>query len=81
MNNPEAPERPVAADFRLAGWLVQPSLNRLSFDERVVQLEPKLMDVLVYLAENAGQVVSKINITDAVWTDVFITELMRILKI
>ena len=74
MNNPEAPERPVAADFRLAGWLVQPSLNRLSFDERVVQLEPKLMDVLVYLAENAGQVVSKIDITDAVWTDVFITE-------
>jgi len=74
MNNPEAPERPVAADFRLAGWLVQPSLNRLSLDEKVVHLEPKLMDVLVYLAENAGQVMSKIDITDAVWPDVFITE-------
>jgi len=74
MNSSDAPERPVAAEFRLAGWLVQPSLNRLSFDDQVVQLEPKLMDVLVYLAENAGQVVSKIDITDAVWTDVFITE-------
>jgi DNA-binding winged helix-turn-helix (wHTH) protein len=74
MNKQEAPERPVAADFRLAGWLVQPSLNRLSFEERVVQLEPKLMDVLVYLAENAGQVMSKIDITDAVWPEVFITE-------
>jgi DNA-binding winged helix-turn-helix (wHTH) protein/predicted transcriptional regulator len=74
MNKQEAPERPVSADFRLAGWLVQPNLNRLSLDERVVQLEPKLMDVLVYLAENAGQVMSKIDITDAVWPEVFITE-------
>jgi len=74
MDSTDTPGRPVAADFRIAGWLVQPSLNRLSFDERVVQLEPKLMDVLVYLAANAGQVVSKIDITDAVWTDVFITE-------
>jgi hypothetical protein len=39
-----------------------------------VQLEPKLMDVLVFLAENKGRVVSKIEITDAVWPDVFITE-------
>jgi DNA-binding winged helix-turn-helix (wHTH) protein len=74
MNTSETPERQVAADFRIAGWLVQPSLNRLSFDDQVVQLEPKLMDVLVYLAENAGQVMSKIDITDAVWSDVYITE-------
>ena len=74
MNSSNPSERPVAADFRLAGWLVQPSLNRLSFDDRVVQLEPKLMDVLVYLAENAGQVVSKNEINDAVWSEVFITE-------
>jgi DNA-binding winged helix-turn-helix (wHTH) protein len=74
MISSDTPERSVAAEFRLAGWLVQPSLNRLSLDDRVVQLEPKLMDVLVYLADNAGQVVSKIDITDAVWPEVFITE-------
>ena len=74
MDSRDIPARPVAADFRIAGWLVQPSLNRLSLDDKVVQLEPKLMDVLVYLAENAGQVMSKIDITDAVWPDVFITE-------
>ena len=67
-------QKPAAADFRVAGWLVQPSLNRLSLDDQPVQLEPKLMDVLVFLAANAGQVVSKIEITDAVWPDVFITE-------
>jgi DNA-binding winged helix-turn-helix (wHTH) protein len=67
-------EKPVPGDFRLAGWLVQPSLNRLTSDDRVIQLEPKMMDVLVCLAENAGQVVSKNDITDAVWPDLFITE-------
>jgi len=40
----------------------------------VIQLEPKLMDVLVFLAENPGRVVSKNEITDAVWSEVFITE-------
>jgi len=74
MDSSKISERHSADDFRLADWLVQPSLNRLSCDDRVVQLEPKLMDVLVFLTENAGRVVSKIDITDAVWTDVFITE-------
>ena len=74
MSDTLAPERPAPADFRLADWLVQPSLNRLSCDDRVIQLEPKLMDVLVFLAENSGRVVSKNEITDAVWSEVFITE-------
>jgi DNA-binding winged helix-turn-helix (wHTH) protein len=74
MSETTGPERPAATDFRLAEWLVQPSLNRLSCDDRVIQLEPKLMDVLVFLAENSGRVVSKIDITDAVWSEVFITE-------
>ena len=67
-------DQPPAADFRVAEWLVQPTLNRLSCGEREVQVEPKLMDVLVYLAENAGRVVSKNDITDAVWPELFITE-------
>jgi DNA-binding winged helix-turn-helix (wHTH) protein len=74
MNEQPAIEGAPAGDFRLADWLVQPSLNRLTSDDRVIQLEPKLMDVLVYLARNAGRVVSKHEITDAVWPEVFITE-------
>jgi DNA-binding winged helix-turn-helix (wHTH) protein len=74
MDNMHDPPRSAPAEFRLAHWLVQPTLNRLSCDDSTVQLEPKLMDVLVFLAENMGRVVSKIEITDAVWPDVFITE-------
>ncbi len=74
MDHPQTPEPTIAVDLRIASWLVQPTLNRLSRDDRVIQLEPKIMDVLVYLAANAGQVVSKNDIMDAVWPDVFITE-------
>ncbi len=74
MVSPPDSEKPRAADFRLAEWLVQPSLNRLSCGERVVQIEPKQMDVLVFLAGRAGEVVSKQEITDGVWSELFITE-------
>ena len=74
MDRERNPEPPAAAEFRISGWLVQPSLNRISQEAQVIQLEPKLMDVLVFLASNTGQVVSKNDITDAVWPDVFITE-------
>jgi DNA-binding winged helix-turn-helix (wHTH) protein len=74
MEESKGPEMSPPADFRLAEWLVQPRLNRLSRGDRVVQIEPKMMDVLVFLADNAGTVVSKQQITDAVWPDLFITE-------
>ncbi len=61
-------------DFKLGDWLVQPSLNRLSRGGESVQVEPKLMDVFAFLAANAGEVVSKDDITGAVWTDRFITD-------
>jgi DNA-binding winged helix-turn-helix (wHTH) protein len=67
-------EHSSSGEFRIAEWLVQPSLNRLTEGDHEVQVEPKLMDVLVFLAEHAGQVVSKNDITDAVWPDLFITE-------
>lgn len=74
MAGPQENDRPTAGDFRLADWLVQPRLNRLRRGETSIQLEPKLMDVLVFLAGSAGEVVSKRDIMDAVWPELFITE-------
>ncbi len=68
-----APEA-ISEDFELDDWQVRPSLNRLSRGGEDVQLEPKLMDVLAFLAANAGEVVSKDDITGAVWTDQFVTD-------
>jgi DNA-binding winged helix-turn-helix (wHTH) protein len=62
------------AEITLAEWRVQPSLNRLTRGGVTVRIEPKLMDVLLFLAKHAGQVVSKDAIADAVWPELFISE-------
>ncbi len=36
--------------FRVADWDVDPAINRVSRGEQVFKLEPKVMEVLVYLA-------------------------------
>jgi DNA-binding winged helix-turn-helix (wHTH) protein len=56
--------------FRIGDWLVEPSLNRLSRGDQSIQLELKVMDVLVCLAERAGEVVTRQEIVDRVWATV-----------
>jgi DNA-binding winged helix-turn-helix (wHTH) protein len=62
------------SELTLDEWRVQPSLNRLTRGDVTVRIEPKLMDVLLFLARHAGQVVSKDAIADAVWPNLFISE-------
>jgi len=58
--------------FWLGDWLVQPALSRVTDSSGEVQLEPRAMDLLVYLAENACDVVSRQQIIDAVWQQEFV---------
>lgn len=60
--------------FRLDDWVVRPSLNRIEREAEVVRLEPKVMDLLVYLAGRAGTVVPKARLVDDVWRTEFIPE-------
>lgn len=55
--------------FRINEWIVKPELNQVESDGSVVQLEPKIIDVLVFLARNAGRVVSRDELMDHVWQD------------
>ena len=64
----------MEGDFRLGDWLVQPQLNRISGSDRDVAIEPKVMEVLVYLAEHHNGVSSKERIIQAVWPDTFVTD-------
>src|SRR5271155_5805820 len=41
---------------------------------KVVSLEPKALNVLVFLAENRGRLIEKRELIDAVWRDSFVTE-------
>ena len=60
--------------FRLGAWLVEPTLDRISRDGRVVRLRPRAMDVLACLALQAGELASKQNLIDAVWQTEFVSD-------
>lgn len=62
------------APFRLGTWQVQPDRNQLLQGDRVVQLEPRLMQVLVYLAGRPGEVVPRRQLRIAVWGDTIVGE-------
>jgi TolB-like protein len=63
-----------SGSFRLGEWLVEPSLNRVSAGSRAVQVEPRTMDVLAYLAARAGRVVPREEILEAVWQRHFVAD-------
>jgi Tol biopolymer transport system component/DNA-binding winged helix-turn-helix (wHTH) protein len=64
----------VSGDFQIGDWIIQPSVNRLRRGDEVVRLEPKVMQVLVCLSEDAGEVVSREDLIARVWPDVFVTD-------
>jgi DNA-binding winged helix-turn-helix (wHTH) protein/tetratricopeptide (TPR) repeat protein len=60
--------------FLVGDRLVQPALNRISGPEGEARLEPKVMAVLVCLAERAGEVVSRNTLYEAVWGQAVVTD-------
>jgi DNA-binding winged helix-turn-helix (wHTH) protein len=60
--------------FRVGEWQVQPDLGTLTRGEEQFQLEPKVIEVLVYLARHPGDVLPKEKIIRAVWADAFVTD-------
>jgi len=64
----------VEGHFRVGPWLVQPSLNAISRGGMSSHLTPKAMEVLVCLAEHAGEPISKEKLLQAIWPDTFVSE-------
>jgi DNA-binding winged helix-turn-helix (wHTH) protein/Tfp pilus assembly protein PilF len=61
-------------DFRLGSWVVRPSLNSIALGDKTSRLEPKAMELLVYLAGHAGTVVAKEQLISAIWANTFVTD-------
>ena len=53
--------------FRIGGWEVVPRQLTIKRAETAIRLEPKVMDVLVCLAERQGEVVSRDDFAEKVW--------------
>lgn len=60
--------------FRVGQWTVHPDLNTVSENGTSTRLEPKVMDVLVCLAETGGEVVNKDTIIQKVWPNTFVSD-------
>ncbi len=60
--------------FRIGEWLVERDLNLISRGEKRIQIEPKVMEVLIFLAGNSGRVIPRQDILHAVWPGTFVTE-------
>lgn len=64
----------LPASFRVAEWVVDPSACRLADGETAVHLRPLLVDLLVFLARRAGEVVGKDEIIERVWQGRFLSD-------
>lgn len=56
-------------NFYVADWYVDIDANRIHCGEQAIKLEGKVMSLLVYLAKNQGNVVSREQLEANVWTD------------
>jgi TolB-like protein/DNA-binding winged helix-turn-helix (wHTH) protein/tetratricopeptide (TPR) repeat protein len=64
---------PDSPALRIGAWRVDPTLDAISKDGTVVKLERRAMQLLVCLAEHAGEVVSVDQLLDQVWAGVVVT--------
>jgi len=68
-------EEPLPTNgFDLGDWTVDPTTGSVHRQEETVRLQPKAMEVLIFLADNADRVVSKQEIFETVWTDAHVEE-------
>lgn len=74
--DPHATPRPSASrHFRVGPWTVDPGAHTLVRDDgATVRVEPKVMGLLVVLAEADGATVSRETLLETVWPGVVVTE-------
>jgi TolB-like protein/DNA-binding winged helix-turn-helix (wHTH) protein/Flp pilus assembly protein TadD len=58
--------------FRVGHWRVEPDLNRMKCGRRTVSVEPKVAEVLAFMARHPGEVLGRERILGAVWPGVHV---------
>jgi len=67
-------EKPKPNGFVTGEWTVTPTRNLLVRGQEQVRVEPRVMDVLVHLAERSGEVVSKEELVQQVWDGRYVAD-------
>jgi Tol biopolymer transport system component/DNA-binding winged helix-turn-helix (wHTH) protein len=60
--------------FLVGNWRVEPELNTITGLHESARIEPKVMQVLICLAEHNGRVVPKERLINRVWSDTSVTD-------
>ncbi len=68
------PAKPPPSPFQLAEWLVRPDDGTVTHGGETVHLEPRVMDVLAYLAQRCGRVVAKEELLEVLWKGMVVEE-------
>jgi|GEM_PF-1150483 len=72
--SPMTGENTIEQGFWLEEWLIQPWLGRMVRRQVGVHLRPRVLDVLLVLADRPGEVVSDRELVDRVWSSGFVSE-------
>ena len=64
----------MVRDFQIDGWEVHAQLNQLTGPTGTVSVEGRSMAVLFALAKRAGEIVSRQELLDEVWGELFVGE-------
>jgi TolB-like protein/class 3 adenylate cyclase len=59
-------------EFNLSGWHVDPRTGEISRDGKAMKLEPKVMDLLLYMSRRPGEALTREEILEGVWKDVVV---------
>jgi DNA-binding winged helix-turn-helix (wHTH) protein len=68
-----APDSSSPTRSRVGNWVIDPALDEISSQGKVVKLEPRTMRLLVYLVEHRERVVGVQELLDSVWANVIVT--------
>ncbi len=60
-------------EIRVGEWLISPMVNQISRPGRLVTLEPRLIDLLIFFSQHPDVVLSRDELIEYVWTRSFVT--------
>ena len=63
----------LSEGFRIDGWTIRPALNRMTRDGETINLEPRVMAVLAYLAARPGSLVTRQELDEAIWSGMVVS--------
>ena len=66
--------RPSPSSFRFADRALDPDKRELWIGDAIRETEPKVFDLIAYLLEHRGRVISKNELQEALWPDIVVTE-------